>query len=106
MIAKLKTDNPNASGPELMAMVRKAYYGRTPSKSPVKRVRKAKRSASKAKKAKKTKRVRRASAKTSGFVAFYTKYQATKKASMGGNPTQAEVMRALGADWRKGVRSY
>jgi hypothetical protein len=106
VLAKLKAENPNATGAEMNAMVRKAYYGRTPSKSPVKRTRKAKRSASKAKKAKKTKRVRRSSAKTSGFAAFYAKYQATKKASMPGNPTQAAVMRALGADWRKGVRSY
>jgi hypothetical protein len=106
IIAKLKAENPKASASELMAMVRKAYYGRTPSKSPVKRVRKGKRSVSKMKKAKKTKRVRRASAKPNPFAMFVRKYSDAKRKAMGGNPKQTAVMKALAADWRKGVRSY
>jgi hypothetical protein len=88
-----------------MAMVRKAYYGRTPSKSPVKRVRKGKRAASKkAKKAAKRTGSKRRSA--TGFAAFVKKYSAAKKKAMGGNVKQTAVMKALGADWRKGIRSY
>jgi hypothetical protein len=105
IIAKLKAENPNASASELMAMVRKAYYGRTPSKSPVKRTRKAKRSASKMKKAKKAKRTRRSS-KKSEYQMFISKYAAAKRKAMGGNPKQTAVFKALAADWRKGVRSY
>jgi hypothetical protein len=104
-LAKIKAEHPNASGKELMSLVRKAYYGRTPSKSPVKRVRKAKRSASKMKKAKKTKRVRRSS-KKSEYQMFIKKYFSAKKAAMGGKAKATSVMKALAADWHKGVRSY
>lgn len=98
----MKAEHPNATPKELMAMIVKAYHGgRTPSKAPVKRVRKAKRSASKMKKAKKTKRTRRASAKPSAFAMYVRKNFAAKKASMGGKAKATSVMKALAADYRK-----
>jgi hypothetical protein len=110
----LKAQMPNATMKELNAAVRKMYLGRTPSKSPVRRVRKAKRSGSKKSKRSSSKKVRRVrkvkrvgSKKRSpnAYIKFATKYRAAKAKSMPG-ATPKEVMAALGADWRKGVRSY
>jgi hypothetical protein len=55
--------------------------------------------------ARKDKGMKRAGRAPSAFAAFYKKYQGAKKAAMG-TTSQAAVMKALGADWRAGIRSY
>ena len=55
--------------------------------------------------ARKDKGKKRAGRATSGFAQFYAKYQGAKKAALG-TTSQKEVMKALGADWRAGIRSY
>jgi hypothetical protein len=55
--------------------------------------------------ARKDKGMKREGREPSAIAAFYRKYQAAKKAAMG-TTSQAAVMKALGADWRAGIRSY
>ena len=55
--------------------------------------------------ARKDKGMKRAGRAPSAFAAFYKKYQGAKKAALG-TTSQAAVMKALGADWRAGIRSY
>ena len=110
----LKAQMPAATPKELNAAIRKMYLGRTPSKSPVRRVRKAKRSGSKKSKRSASKKVRRVrkmkvkktTSKLAPYARFIRKNFDAKRKAMGGKAKATEVMSALAADWRSGVRSY
>jgi hypothetical protein len=56
--------------------------------------------------ARKDKGKKRAGGKLSEYQMFIKKYFAAKKAAMGGNAKATMVMKALGHDWKQGVRHY
>jgi hypothetical protein len=75
---------------------------RSRSRSASKKTKRVRRSGSK-----KAKRAKRSASKKSDYQKFINKKNfAAKKAAMGGNPKAPAVLKALAADWKKGVRSY